>query len=68
MKVIFSFMLGVMFGGMIGGVAGLVLAPHTGEETRERIRANVDEIIAEGRRAAEARREEMQAQFNQLRG
>ena len=63
-----SFLLGIMFGGMIGAVAGLVLAPYAGEETRERIRANVEEIINEGRLAAESRRSELESQLEQLRG
>ncbi len=63
-----SFVLGIMFGGMIGAVAGLVLAPYAGEETRERIRANVEEIINEGRQAAESRRSELESQLEQLRG
>lgn len=63
-----SFILGIMFGGMIGAVAGLVLAPYAGEETRERIRANVEEIINEGRLAAESRRSELESQLEQLRG
>ena len=63
-----SFILGILFGGMIGAVAGLVLAPYAGEETRERIRANVEEIINEGRLAAESRRSELESQLEQLRG
>jgi len=63
-----SFILGIMFGGMIGAVAGLVLAPYAGEETRERIRANVEEVINEGRLAAESRRSELESQLEQLRG
>ena len=62
------FILGIMFGGMIGAVAGLVLAPYAGEETRERMRANVEEIINEGRLAAESRRSELESQLEQLRG
>ncbi|MBU6362186.1 MAG: YtxH domain-containing protein [Chloroflexota bacterium] len=63
-----SFILGILFGGMIGAVAGLVLAPYAGEETRERMRANVEEIINEGRLAAESRRSELESQLEQLRG
>ena len=63
-----SFILGILFGGMIGAVAGLVLAPYAGEETRERMRANVEEVINEGRLAAESRRSELESQLEQLRG
>ena len=63
-----SFILGILFGGMIGAVAGLVLAPYAGEETRERMRANVEEIINEGRLAAESRRSELESQLEELRG
>ncbi|MCW1968547.1 MAG: YtxH domain-containing protein [Anaerolineae bacterium] len=67
MRATLSFIVGVMFGGMIGAVAGLVLAPYAGEETRGRIRSNVDEIINEGRTAAEARRHELESQLETLR-
>lgn len=67
MRATLSFIVGVMFGGMIGAVAGLVLAPYAGEETRERIRSNVEEIINEGRSAAEARRHELESQLETMR-
>ena len=48
--------------------AGLVLlfAPQSGPETRRRIQECVEDILAEGRQAAEARRLELTSQFDAL--
>jgi gas vesicle protein len=43
-----TFMLGVLVGGIGAAVAGLLLAPQSGERTREQIREKADES---GRRA-----------------
>jgi gas vesicle protein len=48
--------------------AGLVLlfAPQSGAEVRQKIKDRVDDILAEGRQAAEERRLELTAQFESL--
>jgi gas vesicle protein len=58
-----SFLAGVAIGGFIGAAIGLLLAPASGEETREQVgdfvdgrRAAFDEAINEGRAAAEQAR------------
>lgn len=57
--------------GMLLGVAlaaGLVLlfAPQSGAEVRQKIKDRVNDILAEGRQAAEERRLELTAQFESL--
>jgi gas vesicle protein len=63
-----SFLAGVVIGGLVGAAVGLLLAPHSGEETREQIgdlidekRTAFDEAVEEGRAAAERARAEMLA-------
>ncbi|MGD9047684.1 MAG: YtxH domain-containing protein [Anaerolineae bacterium] len=60
----------VMAGMLLGAAlaAGLVLlfAPQSGAEVRQKIKDRVDDILAEGRQAAEERRLELTAQFESL--
>jgi gas vesicle protein len=39
-----AFLVGLVFGGLVGAVAALLLAPQSGEETRELIREKSIEI------------------------
>jgi len=60
----------VMAGMVLGAAlaAGLVLlfAPQSGAEMRQKIQERVQDILAEGRQAAEERRLELTAQFESL--
>ncbi len=62
--------LRILAGVLLGaGVAiGLVLlfTPQSGAETRRMLEERFEELMAEGRRAAETRRMELQAQFDAL--
>jgi gas vesicle protein len=57
---------GFLLGAVVGVGVVLLLAPHSGEETREMIRERIDAILEEGRLAAEERRQELSAQFESL--
>lgn len=66
-----SFLAGVAIGGLIGAAIGLLLAPASGEETREQVggfvdgrRAAFDEAINEGRAAAEIARAGMTGAYD----
>lgn len=63
-----SFLGGMVIGMAAGAVAALLLAPKAGEDLRDDIKREVDDILAEGRRAAEQRQREMEEQLNRLRG
>ncbi|MGQ9628395.1 MAG: YtxH domain-containing protein [Anaerolineae bacterium] len=57
---VLRFIEGFTLGAALGGILGLLLAPYSGVESRERIRAYVDEVIAEARRASEEKRRELE--------
>ena len=59
---------GVVLGGLISAAAVLLLTPKTGNAVRADIKREVDSILEEGRRASQARREELEAQLAQMRG
>jgi gas vesicle protein len=52
-----------MAGAVVGGVAALLLAPYSGLELQEQMRARAQALIDEGKRAAAARRAELEAQL-----
>lgn len=54
-----SFLAGAVIGGLVGAAVGLILAPQTGNETREQLgefvdekRSQIGDAINEGRAAA----------------
>jgi gas vesicle protein len=63
---VLRFTVGFLLGA--AGAAGLVLlyAPQGGVETRQSIQDYVQEVLEEGRQAAETRRLELSAQFETL--
>ncbi len=63
-----SFLNGMIIGALGGAVIALLLAPQSGEDLRDDIRREVEEILEEGRRASEQRQREMEEQLNRLRG
>ena len=64
-KRIFKFLAGLAFGCAVGLLLGLFWAPQSGEETQELIKSRIDEAIAEGKRAAEAKQAELLARLEE---
>jgi gas vesicle protein len=58
-----DFLAGLIAGALVGGAIGLFLSPQPGSETQQTLRARVNEIIEEGRRAAAQRRAELEAEL-----
>jgi gas vesicle protein len=57
---------GLLVGMVVGAGLVLLFAPRSGAETRRLIQERFDDILAEGREAAEARRLELMTQFEVL--
>jgi gas vesicle protein len=63
MRKAISFLVGLFAGAVVGAVAAILLAPYSGSELQERARARVQGLVEEGKRAAAARRAELEAQL-----
>ena len=66
MRNILAFMAGAMCGAIVGAVAALFLAPMTGGEIREQARRRFDDIVEEGKKAADERRAELEQQLRAM--
>jgi gas vesicle protein len=49
---------------MIGGGAALLFAPKSGPELQEDIQAYVDQLVEEGKKAADVRRQDLEQQLD----
>jgi gas vesicle protein len=58
-----KFLFGFLAGVGIGWTIGTLMAPAEGSELQARLRQKFDAVVQEGRRAAEQRRAELEAQF-----
>jgi gas vesicle protein len=63
MRKIVSFLAGLLAGAVVGAAAAILLAPYSGSELQEQVRSRVQGLVEEGRRAAAARRAELEAQL-----
>ncbi len=69
-----GFFTGLLFGGIIGVILGILFAPQHGEQSREKVRGKLDELMSMGRSAWEEGREaagqkgsELHARFDHIR-
>ena len=58
-----SLLIGLLAGAVVGAAAAILLAPYSGTELQQRIRGRFQELVEEGKRAAAARRVELEAQL-----
>ena len=63
MRKFFAFLAGLFLGMWAGGLAALLLAPFSGKVLQRRISEWVEQVVEEGRMAAENRRTELEEQF-----
>jgi gas vesicle protein len=66
MNRVLEFGAGLLLGAMVGAGLVLLFAPQSGAETRQLIQERVQDILEEGRQAAEVRRLELQTHFEDL--
>jgi gas vesicle protein len=67
MKGFAKFVYGAIWGGTISAAVVVLLAPMSGKQFRKSIRDYIDYIIEEGERAADARRIELEKQYEEMR-
>jgi len=63
---ILAFTAGAMCGAIVGAVAALLLAPMSGSEMQQQARKRFEDIVEEGRKAADERRAELEEQLRQM--
>ena len=63
MRKFMSFLAGILCGALVGAVTAILLAPYSGSELQDRIRAQADDLIEKGREAAMVKRTELEAQL-----
>ena len=63
MRKLMDFLSGLVVGALVGGAIGLLMTPQAGDETQHTLRARVNEVIEEGKRAAAQRRAELEAEL-----
>ena len=68
MKSFTSFISGSILGALFSAAVVLLITPKPGDSYRAEIKREVDSILDEGRRAAQARRTELEAQLAEMRG
>jgi gas vesicle protein len=59
-------MAGLLLGAAVAAGLVLLFAPRSGAEMRQQIQERIQDILAEGREAADSRRLELTAQFENL--
>jgi gas vesicle protein len=66
MNKIMAFLTGALVGAAVGAAAALLLTPASGQELQDQTRDWVDTLVSDARRAADAKRAELEAQLNAL--
>ena len=61
-----AFMGGLLSGAIVGAVITLLLTPSSGDDVKQQARQRYNDVLDEGRKAAEARRAEVIAEFEAL--
>ena len=66
MRVI-NFVAGFLVGAAIGAIVVLLITPQSGSDFQMEVRSRFERIVAEGRKAAAARRAELEKRLSSLR-
>ena len=60
---IVSFFVGLLSGSVVGAAVVLLLAPHSGSQTRQLVVDTANEILEAGRQAIADRRQELRTEY-----
>ena len=66
MRAIKSWLVGLAMGSALGAIIVVLLAPFSDEEARRRMRDGYREALKASREAAQKRRAELEAEFEQM--
>ena len=66
MNRVLSIATGLLLGAAFGAILVLLFAPRSGADTQQLIRDRIEEVVAEGQRAAETRRLELTERLETL--
>jgi len=67
MRRMFGFLMGIFVGGLVGSVIALLLAPESGEQLRQQLRARGQGFVNDIRHSADSRRIELRNRLQTLR-
>jgi gas vesicle protein len=67
MRRMFGFLMGVFVGGLVGSVLALLMAPESGEDLRNQLRARGQGFVNDIRHSADSRRIELRNRLETLR-
>ncbi len=67
MKRMFGFLIGILVGSLVGSTIALLMAPESGEELRNQLRARGDNFFSDVRHAADERKIELRQRLDSLR-
>jgi gas vesicle protein len=63
---VMNFIAGFLGGVVLGAIAVLLITPQSGSEFQAEVRARFDRVLEEGRKAAAARRAELEERLTSL--
>jgi gas vesicle protein len=64
---VINFVAGFLVGAAIGAIVFLLITPQSGSDFQMEVRSRFERIVAEGRKAAAARRAELEERLSSLR-
>ena len=67
MRRMFGFLIGITVGGLVGSTIALLMAPESGGELRNQLRARGQNFFSDIRQAADERKIELRQQLDLLR-
>lgn len=67
MRRMFGFLIGITVGGLVGSTIALLMAPESGDDLRNQLRARGQNFFSDIRQAADERKIELRQQLDMLR-